>query len=260
MGTQFSDLPFRPGHEKVIVLQPHIASTLKDTTDFSQYVLNKGGFYAQALSEIVEKRRLTHVASFTCYNYQDNPGEVSIAGPDCGGIVSVQPIWRSITPDWMVDREYKTKLVCSNRNCNMFLGSWLSMEEWANVFFHLALKQMVPGLPMLNYTHCAAKEEGHTEQQRKDLKKIRSFGTVSIASQVTCGTFKNGFFDEFEQEYSIGFILVPGMDTRKGCYGFDQWLQLLIQEKFKRLKDEHNQKVAWLIGPKSVSGYKPDRK
>jgi hypothetical protein len=253
MSRKFSDLPFMPGHEKVIVLQPSAARLLKKGT-FYQHPDNRDALYASVLSDLERPVNfLVHAGSFTCYRYQDNPGEASIVGPSCGGAVHIRPVWKSVAPDAKFQRDYKTIITCGNRDCKMTLGSRLDITEWPNVLFHLALKQMVPDLPTLNYTNCLAKEEGHTEQQRKDLEAVRAFGVVSIASEIVCGIIDNGFFDKFDSVYSIGFMLVPGMDTCNGCGGVVRWLQLLVQEKFKRLKDEHNQKLSWLIGPKPAS-------
>lgn len=249
MDTRFSDLPFGVASEHIMLIQP--AATRKIS---KQEFLEKEENFQQVFNDVTALTGLIHAGSLHCYNYCDNPGE-PIHLEKCGGTLWINPVtaFKKSSFPWLVEGRATYVIKCSEGLCGMEMGFQpLAKPEINNLMFHLMLKQMAPSIPTCNYVDCTSTDWVHDEMDK--IKCIRELGVVSVASHALWGIISaKNYFASYGEYYSLGFMLMPGMNTINGCDGFDEWLKFLVKEKFKQLKRQHDEALPFLIGPKPAS-------
>lgn len=243
MGNKYSDLPFEPRSENIILLQPQ-TSVGHDKSFFLQPKSEE--VFVMVYKDVVSLTSLVHITSVHCYNYESDPGKPLSSGPNCNGIITFKVATKETQAKGFGE---KTQIVCSNPSCGMKLTSRLTIPEISNVMFHLMIKQMMPSLATCNYVDCSATEET-MNLNSENAEKIRALGLISLSSKTASGVVQNGYFTGHEN-FSIGFTFMPGMNTINGCDGFDRWFRFLIAKKFEQLKQQHQTSLAALLGPKT---------
>lgn len=100
-------------------------------------------------------------------------------------------------------------------------------DRFARGVLDLAVKQMVPGLPSLNYYDTSVSYVDSEDEEGVDA--VRSYGTLAVfAFALRCG--------EQELKAHMGFTVRKGLRTQSGCDGMDDWLQYLLVQHHRRLK------------------------
>lgn len=244
---QFSDLPFGAGSHKILLFQP--VTTVRAGTHI--HIGRK--FLEEAFADAVKLTGLIHAGSVLCASRNDELGGPLSLGPRCGGRLIIKP-FHSVESLRQHAPEVEAALTCSDPACKMEVASFACPTRLAlsNLLLHLALKQMIPGLPVGNYLNCALKEDSY-EQKAGEAKAIRALGLIAFASEILWGTVSNGYFGQrrFHEHFGFGFMLAPGMQTASGCGGYDEWLKLLVEKKFESLKEAHRTFAPLLLGLKS---------
>lgn len=240
MGNKYSDLPFEPESENIILVQQRLSIGKK-----KDLFLANDNLLSEMFDRAVNLEGLVHTTSVHCYNYESNPGKPLSLGPNCNGTITMKAAKEE---DWANGFRVVTKIICSNSSCGMNLSSRLTIPEISNTMFHLMIKQMMPSLATCNYVDCSATEET-MNLTSENAEKIRALGLVSLSSKTLYGLVQNGYFSACEK-FSLGFTLMPGMNTINGCDGFDKWFRFLITKKFEQLKKQYQASMASLLGPK----------
>lgn len=257
--SKYSDLPFRVASDRLLIVQPQATVGLVGEAGREELrvELKREGkprveLMEKAFKDALGLKGLIHVTSLTCSNYHPDPGEPIGLGPQCGSLLKIQPVPDGKKYAWLRDKNSQVLITCSNPSCGMSLGSWLTLAELENLLLHMMLKQMVPDLATCNFVDCTQAECIRLHGgEREAIKRI---GLVSVASEVFWGVVVNGYFTSATcqaiDNFGLGFTLVPGMNTRNGCDGFDEWFRFLVQKKFEALKELQRQLVPALLGPK----------
>lgn len=244
--VQFSDLPFKASVDRILLFQPA-------TTVSARIHIHIGRkFLEEAFADAVNLTGLIHIGSVCCTSQNDELGGPFSLGPRCGGRLIIKP-FHLVESLRQHEPAVEAALTCSNPACKMEVASFACPTKLAlsNLLLHLALKQMIPGLPVGNYLNCALKEN-NCGLKADEVNAIRALGLIAFASEILWGTVANGFFSNYlvPEHFGFGFMLVPGMQTASGCGGHDEWLKLLVEKKFKSLKEAHRSFAPLLLGIK----------
>ncbi len=236
------------GSGSILLFQPSM------TVGLSREQLRDKGTLQAALSETMGFD-LIHIGSLDYNTHNDQFGGPYALGPQCGGRLVLKS---SKETRWSLRYATGNFIACSNPQCGAELvTSYIPTREMlADAMLHLAMKQMVPSLSTANYLNCCAKTHTSDETEKKKIDAIRQLGLISFLHNALTGYIDNGYFHQKGQpqmmrEFSLGFMLVPGMNTIDGCDGYDQWLQLLVEKKFEQLLEQHRALRPTLLGFKS---------
>lgn len=246
--VQFSDLPFKAGDDKILLFQP---ATTVSPGRIHIHIGRK--FLEEAFADAVNLTGLIHIGSVCCTSQNDELGGPYALGPRCGGHLIVKPV-HLVGSLRQCDTGTEVALICSNPACNMEVTSHEcpTKHDLSNLLLHLALKQMIPGLPVGNYLNCTLKED---YKKAGEADAIRALGLIAFASEILYGYCQNGYFQTETypaiEHFGLGFMLAPGMQTADGCGGYDEWLKLLVEKKFESLKEAYRSFAPRLLGPKS---------
>jgi hypothetical protein len=227
---KISDLPQAAELGQFIVVNPAITANL---TSFN-HLKSKGATWAALSHSARSLTDLVHMGSLTCF--RDNPIPGQPCGYHvCGGRLKFTALPTS-RPEPGLSAMAKTKIICSAEQCNMKLGTNLSMEELKNLLTQLMLKQAAPDLKYHHYIACdqlTAKQES-----RKEVRtKLRNIGTIAVMTNVLCGYINNGYFDPGPRPYGLAFTALPGLSPFKRSTGLKEWRQYLIAEYYAPLEE-----------------------
>lgn len=246
---KYSDLPFEVGSEEVIVVQP------EHTLGMSyECFLGKGEkFFQEVFNDVITFQRLQAIGMLRCYMYGDDIGRPSHF-ESWKEYLTMEPISRQ-APDWLRGQG-DTLVSCKHqygRNTNLVMPYWFASMDIADIMFHLMMKQMVPQLHTCNWVDCSRwKRDLMLDQHltEDEARRIQGLGFMSIVSQCFWGDI--GGCEKFLNldRYSLGFVLMPGMDMRAGCGGFDEWLRFLVAQKYKRDVEHHKSQLTHIAGPR----------
>ncbi len=245
-----SDLPFGTSDPGVIVVRSQNTEKFVSKDDF----LDRGDkFFNEILKDITTLSNLVHGGSFkaSCYVDEDERG-LPLRIRHCGGMLTFST---NINQEgWHKNYNRGGSITCTGL-CGMDLVTRLPINELKTAMLHLALKQMLPDLPMCNYIDCSqAKPLNWRSEDKKEIEDVHALGLVSLLYKSLLGNLKD--VDSFVysiEDWGIGFILMPGMNTLNSSDGFDEWLRFLINKKFEQIKKHHNKSLSALLGPKPYS-------
>ena len=260
---RISDFQYGQRDERVVLIQP------VQTVGYSkEEIIEQGdGIWYSIYSDVVENAHypgnLSHVGCVQCNNHTVTPdaGFPQHFIP-CGGTLKIRSIPNSGKYHFLhiSNQQRETLITCSNPECEMILGTSLTIDRLENYLFFLMLKQMIPSINTGNYVDCNQREldpdhdKGEVDDVVARIGEIKSLGLISVASEILNGRMNNYkyFLPAALDYYSLGFTLVRGVDTLDGCDGLDEWLKHLFIKQLDRLKSQHASLLPFLIGPKSA--------
>jgi hypothetical protein len=228
------DFPFTASSSKIIVVQS-MATLDLTTEDF----FSRDSEFFGAVSRSLAELRLIHVGSLHADLYDDprERGRVVHHLP-CGGILTVKSDLR------------KEGMKC---DCGVDLKvvQQSTLISLADTLFFLALKQVFPFLPMLNYLDCQRAPVGYHIGDNGH-EGIKQLGMVSVARRVLYGCVRDVYFRDTISPvngYDLGFTVIPGMDTLNGCGQAEMWSRFLQVEYLARMGRLLNNLSPLMMGP-----------
>lgn len=168
-----------------------------------------------------------------------------------------------------VDKDHQL-FVCGKCKSVLRLDGYPTRDSLANLFFFLALKQVNPWLPTINYVDFTRLDYSRdklaltfgTGISENDVKeRYDNFGALGLVAvnQAVLRSLSRSFGGG-ESGYHLGFIAAPHVNPRERCikgrHGFSQdslfsqWLQRLQIEHFKRISMVARRGLVETIGPK----------
>lgn len=248
----FSDLPPQAGSLDLILAQPE--RTVKIPK--KKFLQETSPFFNGVFDSVIEHMSLSHVGSLYSYTlFPDHVGRPVKFIPCRGSLyVSSAPLGLA-EYDWLnsvLVGAANVFISCSSPRCNMYVGSHLKREEFQNLLLHLMIKQMIPDFPSCNYIDCSQKENGDPDLSKEELKAIQDLGLISLHPRILHGAIKKGYSsDKGAYWFGLGFMLMPGMNTKEGCDGFDEWLKQLFIKKEEWVKKRYDSLKSFFLGPKT---------
>lgn len=256
---RFSDLASQHEGYRIIVIKPRLIDhyppkeELLEQEKLPAYRTPEQSLLKMLYEEVLSLRGLKHDCSLLC------SGEFATGEPiayySCGGSLEFRMMPLSPRYDWLREREKEILVTCTQPNCHMEIGISWSISELREAMFHLMLKQMVPGLPTCNYIDCTLKRKNFSyllAEEQMSAKRIQRLGLISLIPDICWGKIKKGPFGDHVYDFSLGFMLMPGMETTEGFDGFDRWVRFLIEKKFRRLHKQLKALTPQVIGPKTA--------
>ncbi|MDD5731648.1 MAG: hypothetical protein PHU42_02040 [Patescibacteria group bacterium] len=91
----------------------------------------------------------------------------------------------------------------------------------------------------------------------KTSETIKQLGLIAVATDVSRGIIMPGEDEKYRHDtskplFSLGFTLVPGMNTLAGHDGFDLWLNFLLNKKWAELEIAGRELTRSVLGPKRM--------
>lgn len=257
-GKLFADVPFQVGDENIILVQPKLTLEM-DRKEFLRSfnrdeVRQEKDYFNQVFRSVVEFRDLVHLGFLPCGCYCNRPGTPQNFLP-CGGNLSTKRIFPGDENSWL-GKEYEFAITCSNPACGMTLGTCFDWSEIATKMLHLMIKQMIPMHKSCNfidlYNWVPDGWLDHDLIESGKAEEIKRLGVVSFIGALFYGVIKNEYFRKVSGSYSLGFILMPGMDTFRGCDGFDEWLKFLVLKMIKANHVATENLTERILGPRQM--------
>ena len=249
-GKPISDLQRVIETEKVVIVQSQ-----KLTAEFYASLKEKkfngvADDVFRGIFDSILDLHLAHVGFLACDNQHSNEPGTPFHFISCGGILTITAEMPDADFSWLKSPERGNLFItCSNPACKMTLASNRELSELQNILFHLMLKQMFPTLNFCNYVACDQKRDNLVREEDYP-KEIQELGMVAVASEILSGIINNGYFSKRREQYSFGFMLMPGMNTLYGFGGFDGWARFLISKKMEQLADIEKSMRSKILGPK----------
>ncbi len=134
-------------------------------------------------------------------------------------------------------------MTCTGK-CRLRVRGGGGRSRVGEVLRDMALKQMFPRLPMLNWADFSSFDEGSGSPLP---------GLVSIWFKDLRGTLRDGFMEGYGAEYSsfdLAFTVYPDTHTADGFAGLDAWARALLDDEYERRKSTIARLESELLGPR----------